>query len=440
MELWRSGRNPKENTIGVSNVSQLQVLWTAKIGPITAQPVYASNINVQGTARNLLFLGSGDGAFYAFDADTGEVMWSIQLGTYIAPACSPTSGSWGIDSTATFDRRLNTVYTVNAWQGLYGLDMSTGKWNWANQIITNSNEHVFGALALSPKNNALYVPVSTFCLGVPYKGRVSSYDSSSLTHLSDLEATPGDGNTGGGVWGVGGVAFDTVYNDVYFATGDGEAPSKNALNADRVVHVDADLTTVRGTNAPPAPSGAESSAFWSTPMVAFAPSCWFLTIKRQTGEFLVYDVHNIDGGPKQTFQMVPVTSGHTFVGVSAWGPSSSIFGDTVYVTSHDSLGMFQAGLNAFRIEADCTLTYSWSHATGAPNAQDTYSSPSVANGVVYYGAGERQKVFAVDAKTGRELWNSGSLITGAIVSTPMINNGTLFVGTKSGNLYAFALR
>jgi outer membrane protein assembly factor BamB len=64
------------------------------------------------------------------------------------------------------------------------------------------------------------------------------------------------------------------------------------------------------------------------------------------------------------------------------------------------------------------------------------SSPAVANGVVYVGAGD-DKLHAFDAARGTKLWTA---TTGASVdSSPTVANGMVYVGSADGKLYAFGL-
>src|SRR6516225_4175990 len=64
-----------------------------------------------------------------------------------------------------------------------------------------------------------------------------------------------------------------------------------------------------------------------------------------------------------------------------------------------------------------------------------YSSPAVANGVVYLGSyGPDNSVYALNAGTGALLWkyNTGS----NVYSSPAVANGVVYVGSEDGNVYA----
>src|SRR5205823_9213817 len=86
----------------------------------------------------------------------------------------------------------------------------------------------------------------------------------------------------------------------------------------------------------------------------------------------------------------------------------------------------------------------WTAATGA----DVYSSPAVANGVVYVGS-QDGKLYAFDAagttncsgtpKTCYPLWTAANstAISDAVNSSPAVANGTVYVGFNDFKLYAF---
>ena len=71
----------------------------------------------------------------------------------------------------------------------------------------------------------------------------------------------------------------------------------------------------------------------------------------------------------------------------------------------------------------------WRFATGGI----IYSSPSVANGVVYVGSDDKN-LYAIDTVTGKEKWH---FATGDhIYSSPSVANGVVYVGSNDKNLYA----
>ena len=68
----RQGQNVFENTIGVSNVSRLQVDWTATTGDdVVSSPAVANGV---------VYVGSNDDKVYALDASTGAILWTATTG------------------------------------------------------------------------------------------------------------------------------------------------------------------------------------------------------------------------------------------------------------------------------------------------------------------------------------------------------------------------
>ena len=78
------------------------------------------------------------------------------------------------------------------------------------------------------------------------------------------------------------------------------------------------------------------------------------------------------------------------------------------------------------------LNEAWIYTTGG----GIYSSPAVANGVVYEGSGDKN-LYALDALTGVKEW---SYLTGSgIYPSPAVANGVVYVGSYDGKLYCFSL-
>ena len=75
-----------------------------------------------------------------------------------------------------------------------------------------------------------------------------------------------------------------------------------------------------------------------------------------------------------------------------------------------------------------SLQLKWSYATGGP----VYSSPAVANGVVYVGSGD--DLYALNASTGALLWSYTT--GGGVFSSPAVANGVVYVGSNDPNFFA----
>ena len=85
--------------------------------------------------------------------------------------------------------------------------------------------------------------------------------------------------------------------------------------------------------------------------------------------------------------------------------------------------------NVFALKAS-TGAKVWSYNTEAP----VLSSPAVANDVVYFGS-EDGNLYALKAKTGAKLW-SYTTPGGVVDSSPTVANGVVYVGSFDDNVYA----
>ena len=99
----------------------------------------------------------------------------------------------------------------------------------------------------------------------------------------------------------------------------------------------------------------------------------------------------------------------------------------VYVGSGDAV--MNGSVYALNARTGAKL---WNYRTGAA----VVSSPAVANGVVYIGS-EDFNVYALNARTGAKLWSYTSYY---VNSSPAVANGMMYVGSTDDNVYAFGLK
>jgi hypothetical protein len=61
------------------------------------------------------------------------------------------------------------------------------------------------------------------------------------------------------------------------------------------------------------------------------------------------------------------------------------------------------------------------------------SSPAVSNGVIYVGSDDHN-LYAIDAATGEEMWRF--TLDNRVYSSPIVSKGVVYVGSVNGNIYA----
>jgi outer membrane protein assembly factor BamB len=436
-DLQRTARNPSEDTIGPGNVAGLAEIWSADVGAVVAaSPVLASDVSVDGSTLDLLYVGTEHGDLYALDAATGTTVWQRNLGSQLTTCDDVPDRIFGITGTPAIDRATGSLAVAGGDGSLYELDLTTGatRPGWPLEITTDpAHEHVWSAITRA--GGALFVETAGYCDATPYYGRVVKVDPSTQSAPATWYVTspPGDDPGGGGIWGWGGVSVDPGNGDLWVATGNAATTPENSGYAEHVVRLSTALT-VLASDAPMLTG--EDLDFGSTPVPYQAPGCpGQIVVENKAGVVLVYERDAIASGPVQVLTVADLVDGGELIGVPAWDPATQ----TVYVTSPTDLagGSFMHGLLAFGVGADCRLHPSWQQTQGINGA--VVSSPTIANGVVYWGDGPGNEVLALDAGSGAVLWRSGSTITGGVYAPPIVVNGRVYAADWSHTVHAWAL-
>ena len=144
-DIARTGQNLNESILNTSNVNvntfgKLFIL--AADGKVDAEPLYLSNLTIGSAAHNVVFVESEHDSVYAYDADTGTLLWQVtMLKSGEVPSdnrgCSQVTPEIGVTSTPVIDRLSGphgTIYVVamskdssgGYHQRLHALDVTTG--------------------------------------------------------------------------------------------------------------------------------------------------------------------------------------------------------------------------------------------------------------------------------------------------------------------------
>ena len=107
--------------------------------------------------------------------------------------------------------------------------------------------------------------------------------------------------------------------------------------------------------------------------------------------------------------------------------SPAVADGVVYISSNNSAGTIrEAYVYALNAETGALL---WSYTIAASIGA---SSPAVANGVAYISAGDG--LYALNVSTGVKLWSYAT--GGGVDSSPAVANGVVYVGSDNGDVYA----
>lgn len=258
----RTGWNPNEVSLNTQNVNSnsFGVIWTAPLDSRSfTQPIVAMQEFVAGGTHNVVFVGTMNDTLYAFDVDSGALLWRTTFenaGANITAVpdsfygfCQTFAPSLGITQTPVYDRSTHTLYVVAATlEGtsghqhmhfrlhrlsvISGADVQTPV-EINGSVPTNTG----GTLTFDPdvqadrpalldSNGNIYVGFGAFDGFYPTQahGWVFAYNATTLAQVGVFSTTRGnlqDDTYLGALWGGGtGIAADDTGN-VFFATGDG---------------------------------------------------------------------------------------------------------------------------------------------------------------------------------------------------------------------------
>jgi hypothetical protein len=259
-DLNRSGQNLTESLLTLSTVAPstfglLRVL--AVDGKVDAQPLYTSQLAISGGTFNAVFVATEHDSVYAFDSDSGAVLWHVSLlGTGEKPSddrgCGQVIPEIGVTSTPVIDRSAGAhgmLYVVamsvdtasNYHQRLHALDLVNGAEMLGGPIeiaatypTTGTATSSFDAKAYEERaalllvNGTIYTSWTSHCDSAPYAGWIIAYAQSTLARIAVLNVAA---NSSGGpaIWmSGGGPAADSAGN-VYLLTANGAF--ETAMNA-----------------------------------------------------------------------------------------------------------------------------------------------------------------------------------------------------------------
>ena len=99
-----------------------------------------------------------------------------------------------------------------------------------------------------------------------------------------------------------------------------------------------------------------------------------------------------------------------------------------YSGKHEGFNPYENVLSASNVSG---IDVVWSFTTGS----GVYSSPAVADGVVYVGS-QDVNVYALSAATGAKVWSFAT--GGPVQSSPAVADGVVYIGSADGNVYALS--
>ncbi len=391
-DLSRSGQNLAESTLTLANVaaSTFGLLRLLPVdGRVDAQPLYLSALSLAGGMFNTAFVATEHDSVYAFDSDSGAVLWHVSLlGSGEVPSdnrgCIQVSPEIGVTSTPVIDRTAGahgTIYVVamsidgssNYHQRLHALDVATGAELLNGPVEISASFPATGTAtssfdaksyeeraALLLSNGTIYTSWTSHCDNQPYGGWIISYAQSSLARNGVLNIAA-NSSAGPAIWMAGGGPAVDASGNIYLLSANG-----------------AFETTLDAKGFPNAQDYGNSFLKISNAGAGLSVLDYF-TMSNEVAESNA-DMDLGSGGELLLPDMTDSTNTvrHLMVGAGKDG--------NIYVVDRDAMGKFSGGSNN-----------NYQTLNGAlPGG--VWSTPAYFNGTVYYGdVSGTLKAFAISS-------------------------------------------
>jgi outer membrane protein assembly factor BamB len=395
-----------ETILGSADAPNLRPAWTFKTGGMIA----ASATVVAGVA----YVGSWDGYEYALNATTGAQIWKTYLGITTAPACSPPS--LGVSSIPTVTGGV--VYLGGGDSNWYALNASTGAVLWTVPTGDNSatGGHYNWASPLIVGNSA-YIGIASLGDCPLVQGQLLRVDLTTHLVAATANFVP-TGQVGGGVWTT--PSIDTSTNTVYVTTGTRNMASQTTSEA--MVALDATTLAIKSYWQIPL-SAANADSDWGNSPILFSDGNGRAMVAgiNKNGFLYAFDRANLAAGPVWSEQiaiggicptcgdasvasmafaggLLYAAGGNTTIGgvgypgaIRAINPTNGavvwargLASPVIPALAYDN-GMIFAGVGPRLEVLDASSgARIGSYATGAV----IYSPPSISGGIVYIGSGD----------------------------------------------------
>lgn len=486
----RNNWQKDEKLLSISSVKDIALLWKIKLENETRAmhnllpPLVIGSVDTPSGKKQLAIQAGVSDHVYAIDVETGKVFWHTKFQSTFKEEGGGRGPSvlcpGGMTANVTIGPAgVAGKYTIYAasWDGrLHQLNAADGK------HITEPNKFMppnGKPYAMNLWKNVVYTHSAQGCGGNP--NVAYSYDLAT-------NKVGSWGPAGGGMWGRSGPAISAVHDTMYTGTGDGKWDPENGVYGNGMIGVKQnkdtkalDLVDYYG------PSNAEwlvkrDLDMQVTPTIFNYKGKEYMVDASKECRLYFMDTESIGGDDHRTpLQRTPLicnemvdfaeagiwgsltswedSKGTRWVLTPFWGPKHSKYKAPI------ENGLVKKGaIAAFKVvdgkNGKPELIPAW-----ISRDMDQAEPPVVANGVVFaYGSGENTAqafpdvgldfrlerrapksthavLYALDAQTGKELWNSGKQITKwNHWSGIAVANGRIYINTFDGELYCFGLK
>jgi outer membrane protein assembly factor BamB len=475
-----------EKLLSPATAKNIKLLWKLQLDskPRVMSNLFttlvAGNVATKTGLKEIAVVAGVSDDLFAIDAQKGSLLWSKHYTSdYVGPAPGQDplcpGGQTAIPVIAQVAPDKYTVYSVS-WDGrLHQINVADGEDVAPPTKFVPANGKTW---ALNLVKGVIYTHTSQGCGGNP--NHAYAFDLATRKVGSW-------GPAGGGMWGRTGPAISPATGAMYTGTGDGQWNPEAGVYGNGIIGVKQDPQTKelqlydyfgppnaawlwkRDLDAQVTPvifpyknrelmvSGSKECRLWLMDTAAIGGDD-HRTDLYTTPAFCNEDVNFASAGIWGSLASWLDAKGNRWVLSPFWGPQHSQFKFPITngVTK-------KGGVAAFKVQdvnGKPQLVPAW-----ISRDMDQGEPPVVANGVVFaYGSGENTEqayfdvgladvasrripastkavMYALDAQTGKELWNSGTEITSWVHNGELsVANGKLYLGTFDGMLYCYGIK
>ena len=425
----RTGYDGREKIITSSTARKLTRQWVHTTGrPISTQPIQVNGV---------VYYGSWNGYERAVDAASGAQRWAAFLGVTNDARCAP-STSIGVASTAAVGTiKVHGIATRAVFVGggdgnFYALNASTGRKIWKTRLGRPPGYFLWSSPLLY--RGSIYEGVGSFADCPLVRGGMVRMNAATGAVTSKFYTVP-PGCVGADVWGS--PAVDTATGDIYFATGNAGPCQKREPLAVAVIRTDASLKLLGSWRVPSANLPNHDSDFGSTPTL-FSASIGgvvhqMMGIQNKNGIYYAFKRYDISRGP--LWQDRVARSGNCpECGKGGIAPSA-YNGHLLFIGGEKTSIGHAICAGSIRAVRPSTGKVVWADCL---RSGPVLGAVTAVPGLVFVDAGNT--VYAVGTNRGTIVWSykdthGGSGFWGA----PTVSGGRVYVGNKDGHLYAFGI-
>ena len=427
----RTGQNLTESVLTLTNVNPVRFgleRFLATDGKVDAEPLYLSGLTVQGATHNVVFVATENDSVYAFDADSGALLWHVSVlaaGETVNDlppyGCNQVAPTIGITATPVIDRSAGAngiIYVVamskataasTYHQRLHALDVTTGAELLNGPVDISATYPLRGGTtsfdpaqyeeraALLLSRGVIYTSWTSHCDIRPYSGWIIAYSQGTLARTAVFNAAPNGGGAGPAIWmSGGGPAADSTGN-VYLLTANGAFETTLDLN------------------------GFPDQGDYGNSFLKLSTAGGTLTVADYFTMYNAVSESNADQdlGSGGILLLPDVTDSGGVVRHLAVGAGKD---GNLYVVSRDSLGKFSSSRNNI-----------WQQLPGVLSG-GIFSTPAYFNGAVYYGpVGAALMAFTVK---NAQLSSAASSSTSNNFGYPGTSPAVSANGTSDGIIWA----